>query len=138
MPMISPDDAELLPTVEAEEPAPGTLLLRVRGAFDAATGIALNTVLDDELDGRAFSRVLLDLSRVTAMDSDALSVLHELRRRCRVEGVFLVLVGAGRPAVHRQLRMSGLLALFDTRPTVQAALHGTSAFHRTAPGRSRP
>jgi anti-anti-sigma factor len=137
MPTVSRDDAEPLPIVEAEEPAPGTLLLRVRGAFDAATGIALNTVLDDELDGRAFSRLLLDLSRVTVMTPEALSVLHELRRRCRVEGICLVLVGAGRPAVHRQLRMSGLLALFDTRPTVQAALHGASAFHRAAPGRSR-
>ena len=134
--MNSRDDDELLPAVEAEEPGPGTLLLRVRGTFDAATGIALNTVLDDELDGRMFSRILLDLSRVTVMLSEALPVLHELRRRCRVERVRLVLVGAGRPAVHRQLRMSGLLALFDTRPTVQAALHGTSVFHRSTPGRS--
>jgi anti-anti-sigma factor len=134
--MISPDDdGELLPTVEAEEPAPGTLLLRVRGSFDAATGIALNTVLDDELDGPGFSRILLDLSRVTVLISEALPVLHALRRRCRVAGLRLVLIGAGRPAVHRHLRMSGLLALFDTRPTVQAALHGASVPGRAGWGR---
>ena len=134
--MISPDDGELLPIVEAEEPAPGTLLLRVRGTFDAATGIALNMVLDDELDGLVFSRVLLDLSRVAVLISEALPVLHDLRRRCRVAGLRLVLIGAARPAVHRHLRMSGLLTLFDTRPTVQAALHGASVPHRAGPGPS--
>lgn len=133
--MISPDDEELLPSVEAEEAAPSTLLLRVRGPFDAATGIVLNTVLDDELHDRVFSRVLLDLSRVTDLAQEALPVLHDLRRRCRVERLHLVLIGAGRPAVHRQLRMSGLLALFDTRPTLQAALHGVPAPHQIAPGR---
>ena len=132
--MITPDD-ELLPAVEAEEPGPGTLLLRVRGAFDTVTGIALNTVLDEELDGRVFSRILLDLSRVTVLEQEALPVLHELRRRCRVAGVRLILIGAGRPVVHRQLRMSGLLALFDTRPTVQAALLGAFVPHGAPPGR---
>ena len=133
--MISPDNEELLPIVEAEELAPGTLLLRVRGTFDAATGIALNMVLDDELDGPGFSGVLLDLSLVAVLISEALPVLHDLRRRCRVAGLRLVLIGAGRPAVHRHLRMSGLLALFDTRPTVQAALHGASVPHRALPRR---
>lgn len=133
--MIAPDDVEPLPAVEAEEPAPGSLLLRVRGTFDGAAGIALNTVLEEELDERAFSRILLDLSRVSVLTSEALPVLHELRRRCRMAGVCLVLVGAGRPAVHRLLRMSGLLALFDTRPTIQAALHGTSAPDRAAGSR---
>ena len=133
--MNSSEDVESLPAVEAEDPAPRTLLLRVRGTFDGLTGIQLNTLLDDEVDDRTCSRILLDLSRVTELAPEALGVLQDLRRRCRVRRLQLVLVGSGHPAVHRPLRVSGLLALFDTRPTVQAALYGTPVSHRIAPGR---
>jgi anti-anti-sigma factor len=118
------NDLESLPAVEAEEPAPRTLLLRVRGELDEAGGIKLGTVLDEELADHGFSRILLDLSRVTLLATAGLSVLQRVRRLCRAQGMHLLLVGTAHPAVHRPLRVTGLLPLFDTRPTVQAALCG--------------
>ena len=129
------DDLETLPTVEAEEPAPRTLLLRLRGDLDTAGAARLTAALDDELAHGGFSRILVDLSRVTLLATAALTVLQQLRRRCRTQQMHLVLVGAGHPAVHRPLRIAGLLPLFDIRPTLQAALHGNAVPHRRPPSR---
>jgi anti-sigma B factor antagonist len=120
---IPADDFEPLPAVEAEEPAPGTLLVRLRGEVDEAVADRMSDVLDEELDG-PFCRVLVDLSRVALLSSAGLRSLQHLRRRCRAHRAHLVLVGAANPPVHRALRVSGLLPLFDIRPTVQAALYG--------------
>jgi anti-anti-sigma factor len=133
--MTLPDDLWPLPAVEAEEPAPRTLLLRVRGEFDEAVGMELAGVLDEELDGCGATRILLDLSRVTLLAPEALGVLRRLRRRCRVEHRHLVLVGTGHPLVHRPLLTSGELALFDIRANVQAALSGQSSSGRGPVGR---
>jgi anti-anti-sigma factor len=117
---------EMTNVVEIEEPAPRTLLVRVRGDLDGMATEQLRAALDDELAGSSVSRLVLDLSRVTLLASPALDLLRRLRRRCRVEGRNLVLVGTGHPAVHRPLRITGLLPLFDTRPTVQSVLHGAA------------
>jgi anti-anti-sigma factor len=131
--VLQSDGLESLPTVEAEEPAPRTLLLRVRGELDMANVAELHTVLDDELGEGEFSWIVVDLSRVTLVDTAALRTLQDLRRRCRLQNMQLVLVGTANPAVHRPLRLTGLLPLFDTRPTVQAALRGhTSSSPGTA------
>jgi anti-anti-sigma factor len=127
------DDLEALPTVEAEEPAPRTLLLRVRGELDAVASGRLAAVFDEELADGGFSRILIDLSRVTLLATAALTVLQRLRWHCRKQQMHLVLVGTGRPAVHRPLRTTGVLPLFDTRATLQAALLGhTAAARRSA------
>jgi anti-anti-sigma factor len=117
------DDLDALPAVEIEEAAPRTLLVRVRGDLDGAATTQLRTELDRELAELSTSLLLLDLGRVTLLGSAALGLLVDLRRRCRVEDRHLVLIGTATPAVHRPLRLSGLLPLFDTRLTVPAALH---------------
>jgi anti-anti-sigma factor len=95
----------------------------------------LRAVLDEELTAARISRVVLDLSRVTLLASPALDLLRRLRRRCRVDGGHLVLVGTGHPAVHRPLRITGLLPLFDTRPTLQSVLQGNGSMpHRSRGG----
>jgi anti-anti-sigma factor len=121
--LIPADEFDPLPAVEAEEPAPGTLLMRLRGEVDEAVAGRMSDVLDEELDG-SFCRVLVDLSRVALLSSAGLRALQQLRRRCRAHRAHLVLVGAANPPVHRALRVSGLLPLFDIRPTMQAALYG--------------
>jgi anti-anti-sigma factor len=121
--VIPTDDLDPLPTVEIEEPAPRTLLVRVRGDLDAAAADGLRDDLDRELAQCAVSCLLVDLSRVTLLSSAGMRFLVQLRRRCRAETRHLVLVGTARPAVNRPLRITGLLPLFDTRVTVQAALH---------------
>jgi anti-sigma B factor antagonist len=121
--MTTTDDLDALPAVEIEEAGPRTLLVRVRGDLDDAATTRLRTELDQELAELPISLLVVDLGRVTLLGSAALALLLHLRRRCRVEGRHLVLVGTARPAVNRPLRISGLLPLFDTRLTVQAALH---------------
>ena len=117
------DDLDPLPALEIEEAAPRTLLVRVRGDLDADATAQLRAALDREVAELRVSLLLIDLGRVTLLGSAAMGLLLELHRRCRVEDRHLVLVGTARPAVHRPLRISGLLPLFDTRLTVQAALH---------------
>ena len=86
----------------------------------------LRATLDEELGADRTARVVLDLSHVTLFPSPAVDLLRRLRRRCRTDGAHLVLVGTGHPAVHRPLRISGMLPLFDTRPTVQSVLMSRS------------
>jgi anti-sigma B factor antagonist len=130
------DDLDPLPAIEIEEAAPRTLLVRVRGDLDAEATTRLRVALDRELAVLPASLLLVDLGRVTLLGSAALGLLVDLRRRSRAENRHLVLVGTGRPGVHRPLRLSGLLPLFDTRPTVPAALHGpcfAAPAHDTTP-----
>jgi anti-anti-sigma factor len=116
------DDLDPLPPVEIEEAGPRTLLVRVRGDLDGEATARLRVAVDRELAELLVSVLLVDLSRVTLLGSAALRLLLELHRRCRVDDRHLVLIGTGCPAVHRSLRISGLLPLFETRITVQAAL----------------
>jgi anti-anti-sigma factor len=118
------------PAVEVEEPAPRTLLLRVRGTFDEAADLEMTRIVDDRLGAPGVSRVVIDLAGVTSLTSAGVSTLHRLHRACRVTGVHLVLVGTANPAAHRYLYLTGLLPLVDARPTVQAALQVQPSIHR--------
>jgi len=110
--------------VEFDEPAPRTLLVRVRGEFGGDAVDAFDSDLHQRLTAPRPCRVVLDLSRVSVLAPAALNALLRLRRRCRIENVHLVLVGVSQPAVNRPLRMAGALPLFDIRPTVEAASRG--------------
>jgi anti-anti-sigma factor len=121
------------PAVEVEEPAPRTLLLRVRGTFDEAADLEMTRILDDRLGAPGVTRVVIDLVGVATLTSTGVSTLHRLHRACRVTGLHLVLVGTANPAVHRYLYLTGLLPLVDARPTVQAALQVQPSTYR--PGR---
>lgn len=105
---IRSDDDSLPQAVEVEEPAPRTLLLRVRGAFGEGVGLELGRILDDRLGAPGVARVVIDLVGVATLTSAGVSILHRLHRECRVTGRHLVLVGTANPAVHRYLYLSGL------------------------------
>ena len=79
--------------------------LTVAGELDSAGAIRLRAQLDDALV--AGSHVSLDLSRVTHVSADALTVLVQTFRRLRDSGGGLVLTDVS-PAVVRVLRISGL------------------------------
>lgn len=65
-----------------------------------------------ELYRAGFEQVVIDLRRVTSMDSAALRGLVELRDLCRRTAHSLALV-AGPPEVHRLFTLTGTLGLFD-------------------------
>jgi anti-anti-sigma factor len=119
--------------VEVEEPAPRTVLLRVRGTFDEPAALDVTRILDNRLRGSRMTEVVIDLAGVTALASAGVSTLHRLHRLCRTTGLHLVLVGTANPAVHRYLYFSGLLPLVDARPTVEAALRARPSPRRPAP-----
>ena len=73
------DDLEAINAVEAEEVAPQTLLLRVRGELDETVSAELTAIVDEELREFSFARILVDLSRVTLLGSAALNALQQLR-----------------------------------------------------------
>lgn len=93
-----------------------------------------DTDLQQQLDGSTPGRLVLDLSGVLLLDTAALDLLLRLRRRCRLGAVHLLLVGTARPPVNRPLRTTGLLPLFDTRPTIEAA---TRPHAMSRPSRAR-
>jgi anti-anti-sigma factor len=124
LPVAERKSAESCFTLEVEELAPGTLLLRLGGRLDASAADSLEDALSQRLVESRLRRIVVDLSEVALLAPSALRLFLRLRRRCRVEARHLVLVGVSQPTVNRPLRLSGLLPLFDIRPTVEAALRG--------------
>lgn len=113
-----------------DAPAHWILVVRIAGELDIATVPQLRTVLNEHLGWSRPCRLVLDLTGVTLLSSAALTLLLELHYCTRHHDEHLILVAAGHRAVHRPLRLTGLLALFDTRPTLDQALtgSGTSPF----------
>ena len=112
--------------LEVSEPAPAVVLVQVAGELNADGAETLRAVLSEHLTHPAPCRLLVDLSQVDDLPQEGLDLLLALHRRCRIVDTHLLLVGAGHRAVHQPLRISGLLPLFDMRPTVPSALTGAA------------
>lgn len=124
------DPASPLAEVRFDAPADWILVVRVRGELDIVSVPLLRTALHARLTRPC--RVVLDLAGVTLLTSAALTLLLELHHDTRESDRHLVLTGAGHRAVHRPLRMAGLLGLFDTRRGIEHALSGSRALRRPA------
>ena len=96
-----------------------TCVVRVEGDLDMASAPQLKWTLVELLD-RGYARYVLDLSRLTYMDSMGLGVLIGFHKRL-AHGTQLAL--AGLPATQRKLfEMTGLDAHFDSFPSLDEAL----------------
>lgn len=107
----------------------------VRGELDVESGPRLRDFLAAEL-ARQERACVVDLSKVTFIDSSGLHALVASLRRAQLLGrpFTLVLDAAGR--VERLLEMTGLGALFDVRPVAKPVLPAVSGLAaRTAPDR---
>ncbi len=102
-------------------PAPeGVVLLRLEGELDMAAAPALRGQIDAaRAEGRV--PVVLDLARVTFVDSSALRELLEGDERLRADGAQLLLAGM-RPAVKRLLELTRAGDVLTAVPTVEQAL----------------
>ena len=103
-------------------------VVRVAGEIDAHTAPALRTQLIEILaDGR--TRLVLDLTAVTFLDSTALGVLVGAQRRVRALDGHLGVV-ADRPLTVKLFRMTGLDKVIALHSTVQQALDWQAALPR--------
>jgi anti-anti-sigma factor len=93
------------------EPSRRDVAIVPAGGLDL-TSVALVDREVRELFRAGFEQVVIDLRRVTSIDSAALRGLVELRNLCRRTAHSLALV-AGPPEVHRLFTVTGTFGLFD-------------------------
>lgn len=111
---------------------PRTTVISVEGELDLATAPRLKWMLLDALaDGH--SRLILDLTLVTFMDSTALSVLVGVNRSLRDAGALAIV--SSNASVLKIFELSGMDGAFAISPTLEHALaHLDPAAARAASG----
>ena len=101
------------PAIGAQE-----IVLALAGALDMASCPGIREEIDTLLDRHRGRHLVLDLSRVTFLDSSGVGLLLGRFRRLQGRGLTLRLVGV-RPALDRVLRLSGLHGIM----TIETARH---------------
>jgi anti-sigma B factor antagonist len=116
---------EELITVRTEEPAPGTVLLRVAGEVDMLSSPTLRESIASALrqDGQ---RLVLDLDGVEFLGTSGLAALVEARASAQERDTELWLA-CSRRQVLRPLRIAGLIELFQVADSVPEALRGAQS-----------
>ena len=98
-----------------------TLVVRLGGELDLGVADKLRLTLDKELFQGKIRHLIINLSRVTFMDSSGLGVILGRYKRLTHQGGKVVLVGA-QPPVKRILELSGLLQIMEDFPDEAKAL----------------
>jgi anti-sigma B factor antagonist len=96
-----------------------TSVVSVEGELDLATAPRLKWVLLDALEAGC-TRLVVDLSRVSFLDSTALGVLVGVKRRLDPDARLAIV--CARPAVLKIFEFSGMDGAFEISPTVDEAL----------------
>lgn len=113
--MAAPDDLDV-----RLEPLPaGGEVVSVTGELDLATAPELERLLEER--EQTGSTLVIDLSRVTFVDSSGVRVLVGQVRRAQETGARLTLVTED-PAVLRVLEITALTEVVSVHPTLDAAL----------------
>lgn len=100
-----------------------TSVITVEGELDLSTAPRLKWALIDSLES-GLSRLVLDLSQVTFMDSTALGVLVVLNRRPELESPLTIVCPAG--DVRHVFELAGLDGAFTMRASLHEALAGAA------------
>ncbi|HVL82790.1 MAG TPA: STAS domain-containing protein [Pseudonocardia sp.] len=111
--------ADLL-TVEVDDPAPGTTVIRAVGEIDLLTAPLLHERIGHALPGCA--RLVVELAGVTFLASSGLQVLLLAQEAAAAGGVELYLTGTDTAMVDRVLRASGLDRILPVTGTDTATL----------------
>ncbi|SHF28975.1 anti-anti-sigma regulatory factor, SpoIIAA [Desulforamulus putei DSM 12395] len=98
-----------------------TLLARLGGELDLGVADQLRKALDNQLTEKKIKYLILNLSRVTFIDSSGLGVILGRYKRLVHSGGKVILVGA-QPQVKRILELSGLLQIMEDYPDENQAL----------------
>src|ERR687886_451315 len=102
-----------------------THVVAVTGEIDLFTAPEFKQRMSAPIDaGR--SRLIVDLSRTTFIDSSSLGVLIGAHRRLKLRGGSLVVV-CDNEAIAKTFKITGLDGVFTIAPSVEAALSDESA-----------
>lgn len=102
-------------TITTRRLADGTVEISPRGEIDVRTATDLSTAIATALNTSVPRQIRVDLWQVTMIDSVAIGALVTAHRDAAAKGVRLVVANPN-ATVHRQLLVSGLLAMFGSPP----------------------
>jgi anti-sigma B factor antagonist len=108
-------DATASLSVTVRQPEQAVLVIHIAGELDMLTGPRLEEHLCGLLDTRP-ERLIIDLSQVSFLGSNGLSVLIGAQHTAARQGTTLQLSGTSHRAVARPLRLTALNQLLDTPP----------------------
>jgi anti-sigma B factor antagonist len=109
-----------------------THIVSVSGEIDLFTAPEFKQRMSAPIDaGR--SKLVVDLSRTTFIDSSSLGVLIGAHRRLKLRGGSLVVV-CENEAIAKTFKITGLDGVFTIAPSVEAALSGDAADDAAATG----
>jgi anti-anti-sigma factor len=117
-----------LATLRVEQTEP-IVVLRVVGEIDVSNVRDLEQQILDSVGNSAFGLVL-DLSRVTYLDSSSVQMLGDLARRVGWREQRLAIAAPTGSRVDRVLAMAGSDVLLAVEPTVDAAVERVMAADR--------
>lgn len=98
-----------------------TLLVRLQGELDLSVADVFRKSLEDGLDKNHVKHLVVNLSRVSFIDSSGLGVILGRYKRLSHQGGRVSLVGA-QPQVRRVLSLSGLLTVMKECVSEEEAL----------------
>jgi anti-sigma B factor antagonist len=110
--------------IDQRELDASTTFFAIEGELVLESAPSLKWALADALNA-GYTQVVLDFSRVTFIDSTALGVLICARRSLDTPG--RLAIACASPKVLRIFEITGLDAIFDTFPTVEAAIERVQA-----------
>jgi anti-sigma B factor antagonist len=107
-------------TVELVQHAPGLVVVSVRGEHDLGTSPELTQALEQ---AAAHSKVVVDLSTCSFIDSTVISALIKSARSVQARGEqFVLVMPAEQRQVARVAQMTQLAEIFPVHPTRSTAL----------------
>ncbi|MGA9692530.1 MAG: STAS domain-containing protein [Pseudonocardiaceae bacterium] len=119
---------ELLTVAATTDSGTGATILTVAGEADMLTAPVLRQRLDDHF-GTDRTPIIVDLSRVEFLGSNALAVLFDVHERASAEGRTFAVVAATR-VIRRPLQVTGLdttLSVHEDLDQALKAVHASAA-----------
>ncbi|HBT20474.1 MAG TPA: anti-sigma F factor antagonist [Peptococcaceae bacterium] len=100
-----------------------TLFLRLKGEFDMLTADEFRSAVDDHFDGKRVKNLILDISKVSFIDSSGLGAILARYKKIKQLNGNMVIVGA-KPQVKRVLELSGVVKIIEVYDDEKSALMG--------------
>ena len=98
----------------------GTLTAVLSGELDHCLAATVRTKIDERVQARIPAELVLDISRITFMDSSGLGLIMGRYTLCKRIGVAFRLKGADERAM-KILDMAGLCSVITTEPSVKGS-----------------